>query len=191
MQKLSYEVTPLEKITIIVLSVVAVIVLYATSEVMMSTLVVTEHKREQIRKWQADNQEKVRGYKRKWAVNNPEYLEKWRADHREYLNEYYRKRLATHSEYRERARQRNKKWVATNHFGSLETYEEAMLKYDGWCAFACDKEAEVVHHLDGKSVRNSPREEVNNNLKNLLPLCRSCHSKLHHPKGEYNERPYE
>ena len=148
----------------------------------MSTLVVTEYKREQIRKWQTDNREKVLGYKKKWTTNNPEYLKKWQADHREHLNEYYRKRLATHSEYREQARRRNKKWVAANHFGSLERYEEAMNKYDGWCAFACDKKAGLVHHLDGKSVRNSLREEVDNSLQNLLPLCRGCHARLHNTK---------
>ena len=33
-----------------------------------------------------------------------------------------------------------------------------------------------VHHIDG--------DWHNNNPKNLIILCRSCHSKLHHPKGK-------
>ena len=165
----------------ITIMVVAVFALYAMDKT-MSTLVVTEYKREQIKKWQADNQEKIRGYKKKWTLNNPEYRTGWQANHREHLNEYYRKWMVNHPEHRGRVSKYNKEWKVTNHFGSLERYEEAMLKYDGWCAFACDKEAKLVHHLDGKSVRNSPRQDVDNSLQNLLPLCRSCHTRLHHTK---------
>lgn len=64
-------------------------------------------------------------------------------------------------------------------FGTVENYMEAMRKYDGWCAFACDKKSELVHHLDGKSSYNSFKQDINNNLQNLLPLCRSCHGWLH------------
>lgn len=70
-------------------------------------------------------------------------------------------------------------WHKINSFGSIERYNEAMNKYDGWCAFACDREATLVHHMDGKNVRNSNREKVDNDLGNLLPLCDVCHKKLH------------
>ncbi len=66
-------------------------------------------------------------------------------------------------------------------FGSLENYQNAMQKYDGWCAFTCDKKATLVHHLDGRSVKNRQKVflKINNTLQNLIPLCRSCHRKLH------------
>ena len=69
--------------------------------------------------------------------------------------------------------------------GSVEKYNEAMLKYDGWCAFGCDRKAYLVHHMDGKNIFNSPKEQVNNNLSNLLPLCLKCHGWLHHKSGRY------
>lgn len=69
--------------------------------------------------------------------------------------------------------------------GSVERHNEAMQKYDGWCAFACDREAYLVHHMDGKNIFNSPKREVNNDLSNLLPLCNSCHAWLHNNARRY------
>lgn len=113
--------------------------------------------KERSKKWKANNPEKKAQIDRKWRANNPGYTKEWRAANREYEIRQNRER----------------------HFGSNERYEEAMLKYDGWCAFACDRKAELVHHLDGKSIHTSPIKEVNNSLSNLLPLCVSCHMKLH------------
>jgi len=105
-----------------------------------------------------------------------EYQRKWQENNREKIQEYCRNQM---------------KDIEVKHrFGSVERYEEAMLKYDGWCAFACDKKAEMIHHLDGKSIHNSSRKDVDNSLKNLLPLCRSCHAKLHHPIGYTRQRKW-
>ena len=123
-----------------------------------------EYKRNYMKKWREDNREKMREYRRKWREKNPGYYKGWYIENTERQLGYDKKQK---QKYR---------------FGSMERYEQAFSKYDGWCAFACDKEAVLVHHLDGKSVRNSPRKEVDNNLSNLLPLCNSCHSKLHNPK---------
>jgi len=122
---------------------------------------VTEYKRAYLKKWQATHPEKMR-----------EADKKYRVAHREKRREHQRKWHANNPKYA-------KTWQINNHFGSLERHEEAMQKYDGWCAFACDEKAELVHHLDGKAVHNSPKENVDNSLRNLLPLCRSCHMKLH------------
>lgn len=104
-------------------------------------------------KWKKENREKVRISKKKWAIKNPEKM-----------------------------RQMTKRKHLKSYFGSVERYNEAMLKYEGECAFACDKQAELVHHIDGKAVHNSLKEEVNNELNNLLPLCNSCHIWLHKRK---------
>ena len=111
-------------------------------------------------------------YQRIWRSRNPGYYKRWRKNHREFLRQW-------RIDNRGLIKERRKNTKATERFGSLERYEEAMLKYDGWCAFACDKEAEMVHHLDGKRVHNSSGEDIDNTLENLLPLCISCHSKLH------------
>ena len=141
----------------------------------MSKSLTKEYKLGQIKKWQADNQEKVQGYQRKWRAKNSEKVQKyqmeWYANNRENIAEHKKRWYAKNSE-------KVREHRLNSRFGSVERYEEAMLKYDGWCAFGCDK-AELVHHLDGKSVHNSPIEDVDNNLKNLIPLCNSCHTKLH------------
>lgn len=41
-----------------------------------------------------------------------------------------------------------------------------------------------VHHIDGNGV-TSPKEQRNNDLANLLTLCRSCHTKVHHKERNY------
>jgi len=113
--------------------------------------------------------------------NHTEYMRRWRANNRDkyrkYIRNYMRKRrelgLSKSSPEYER------KMSKVKRYGSVEQWQDAMLKYDGECTFACDGKAELVHHLDGKSIRNSPREDVDNSLKNLLPLCRSCHATLH------------
>lgn len=81
----------------------------------------------------------------------------------------------------ERYKQRQKEATIKRRYGNLELYQEAMLKYEGECAFACGKKAELVHHLDGKNIKNFPKEEVTNTLTNLLPLCLACHCWLHKP----------
>ena len=158
-------------------------------------MITSKHKRAYTKKWRENNPEKKRENDKNWRANNPDYAREWRVNNREKIREYDRGWAANHPEkmrekcrkrtanYSEKQQKEAKARATKNHFGSLERYEEAFFKYDGWCAFACDDKAELVHHLDGKSVNNSPREEVDNSLQNLLPLCRSCHMRLHHPKG--------
>jgi 5-methylcytosine-specific restriction endonuclease McrA len=38
------------------------------------------------------------------------------------------------------------------------------------CYF-CNKKSQVIHHING--------DRKENNSKNLIPLCRSCHNKIH------------
>lgn len=68
-----------------------------------------------------------------------------------------------------------------SYFGSVLRYQEALQMYEGDCAFACGNKAEMVHHRDGNSIRNSREGPVINILNNLLPLCKACHAWLHKP----------
>lgn len=79
----------------------------------------------------------------------------------------------------EKARKWTREWKIVSSFGNIRRYLEAFYKYDGLCAFGCGAEAYLVHHLDGKNVRNSKIDQVNNDLDNLLPLCNPCHTSLH------------
>lgn len=45
---------------------------------------------------------------------------------------------------------------------------------DGVCQI-CGKPIEAVHHIDDN--------KSNNDIKNLIGLCNSCHHKIHQPKG--------
>ena len=131
-----------------------------------------KYQQEYMKKWRADNRDKIRKCKGRWRIINREKL-------REYAKKY---RVDNPGKVRDHGR--------NNDFGSAERYEEAMLKYDGWCAFACDKKAEMVHHLDGRSTRNRHEtfSKIDNTLENLIPLCRGCHSRLHNTKiKEHNQ----
>jgi hypothetical protein len=45
------------------------------------------------------------------------------------------------------------------------------------CSYCGSPEDICIHHIDG--------DWKNNAIKNLIPACRSCHSKLHNLKGGY------
>ena len=58
----------------------------------------------------------------------------------------------------------------------FEKRKEVILKYDGKC-FICNKNAKSVHHIDYNTE--------NNNIKNLVLLCSSCHAKTNNHREEW------
>lgn len=51
---------------------------------------------------------------------------------------------------------------------------------DGWACQHCGSKKDIhVHHIDGNGA-GVCKEDKNNDLSNLLTLCRSCHTKEHH-----------
>lgn len=67
-------------------------------------------------------------------------------------------------------------------------YREVALAAYGAECFACgaaDGEIEV-HHIKGAS--GGSRTDDDNQLDNLVPLCVTCHSRLHHAKEIENDR---
>jgi len=47
-----------------------------------------------------------------------------------------------------------------------------MVRADGWCEL-CNRKAVEVHHI------KYPKNLEDDNIKNLLAVCRTCHLKLH------------
>ncbi len=58
-----------------------------------------------------------------------------------------------------------------NHYTMKVNRLKVLEKHKGKCAF-CKEAAFIVHHRDGSMD--------NHDMENLLPLCASCHAKLHH-----------
>jgi len=55
-------------------------------------------------------------------------------------------------------------------------YREKCLRQKlSFCNICGDAEEPIVHHIDGN--------RDNNELKNLLPVCRGCHQKIHSPSS--------
>lgn len=106
-----------------------------------------------------------------------EYQREWRKRNKQYSTEYRR-------QHPEQTEIDNKKGKMIQRFGSAEQYEKAIGKNEGHCAL-CNSKATEVHHVDGRSTRSlSPiqRKEINNDLNNLLPVCKPCHGWLHRTK---------
>lgn len=60
------------------------------------------------------------------------------------------------------------------------TYRERCLREnDRECLFCESADSLVVHHVDG--------DRSNNALENLIPVCRSCHGRIHSGHAEYEE----
>lgn len=56
------------------------------------------------------------------------------------------------------------------------------------CGLKADESQLVVHHKDGNG-RGKPIDKKNNDLSNLVTLCRSCHIKEHHEEYMEIKRP--
>jgi len=54
--------------------------------------------------------------------------------------------------------------------------EKALDHYEEKCRICNATESVVIHHIDG--------DHANSSIENLLPVCRSCHMKIHGQKEE-------
>jgi hypothetical protein len=59
---------------------------------------------------------------------------------------------------------------------------EIFNRFNGKCKF-CGVKAQVIHHIDGNGDPRN-KETLNNNIDNLMPLCRACHARLHMEQGD-------
>src|SRR3990167_10705228 len=81
----------------------------------------------------------------------------------------------------------NKRWSKKNASRALNYKfggnRDMVLERDGYACRSCGcKDGLAVHHVDGKGT-NLPIHQRNNDLNNLLTLCKGCHTRIHHKEG--------
>ena len=82
---------------------------------------------------------------------------------------------------REKIREMNQEYKNEYFFSGNK---EKVLARDGYKCVKCGStDSLVVHHKDETGLSTvGEREHVNNELDNLISLCRACHIKIHHPE---------
>ena len=82
--------------------------------------------------------------------------------------------IAKNKEYRKMNRELFNWYHDKDRFGGIR---EKILQRDNFQCQICGNEEKLcVHHIDGTNYLKS---NTNNDLENLITLCKSCHSKLH------------
>lgn len=105
---------------------------------------------------------------------------KYYMEHREEIIAYATKWNKEHKEARKEIMLRDNKkrkylkrqWHEKKWFG-----QDGLLNNQSKCYVCEEKEDLVIHHLDGNNGRNG--KDMNNNIENLVILCRKCHPKYH------------
>jgi 5-methylcytosine-specific restriction endonuclease McrA len=112
-----------------------------------------EYHRSAWRRYYQRNKKRLNEKKRLWELANPE-----------------KTRIANNRatrKYREKTRLNNQRQI--------------VLSRDNYCCQNCGNTKQlVIHHKDEVSWHNTSKP--NNNLDNLVTLCRSCHTTLHNLK---------
>lgn len=103
------------------------------------------------------------------AVNQYRHSEEYRTKRKIHDLKYY-------GENKEKILSYKKRWSEMKRFGRARV---SILYQSGFGCALCGEEKDlVVHHKNGLGrCTNSP----DNNPKNFVVLCRSCHMKIHHP----------
>ena len=68
----------------------------------------------------------------------------------------------------------------TKKYKWLDKIYEAILKRDNYKCQICERKAILVHHID--------KDNSNNDPKNLISLCQSCHGKLHSSRNDKDNK---
>lgn len=131
------------------------------------------------KKWRKDNTEKLKKYRKEYKKNNPEKVKEGKR--KEYLK--------NREKYINRSKKYYEKLKKELGYYPLKLISEQrrfggnrikVLERDNYTCQKCDsKKLICVHHVDGTG-RGSKIH--NNNLDNLITLCRNCHTKIHKPR---------
>jgi hypothetical protein len=127
---------------------------------------------------------------KKCANKNVKYCSRKCARHAQHYNrleynrersrQWYLKNRDTELEKNREYRKQNKELFHWYHDKSrFDGLRESILKRDNQKCKLCEaKDRLIVHHIDGNGYTNA--KKPNNDLGNLVTLCKQCHSALHH-----------
>jgi 5-methylcytosine-specific restriction endonuclease McrA len=132
--------------------------------------------------------EYMRNYQKEWRKKNSdkikEYLKRQRENHPEYKGRYkgrYKRR------YKNIEKEKCDKYGIG--LGTLRRYglKIGLAVYDKFkrkCIECGEINDLTIHHLDGSGRNNENKGlPVNNELNNLILICRSCHGSIHGKQG--------
>ena len=119
-------------------------------------------------------------YNKKWYQEHKEQhrlnCEKWRDKNRGRIRAKCREYNQIHKEeISERQKEKRKKFREQHPFANWPLIRKKVLERDNYTCQLCGIEANEVHHKDG-SGSNVLHKEMNNNMNNLVILCRKCHA---------------
>ncbi len=153
----------------------------------------SEKIKREMRIWRSQNKDKTKDYDRKYYRKNFEKLiEKSRA----YYQSHKEKCKLQHEEWRqknlEKSKRKNREYSKKHTVENKAHYSKAhnnkyfngnrlkaLKKDNNICQICKSKKSLIVHHRD----EDNNIENRNNNLDNLVTLCRSCHFTIHHLSG--------
>jgi predicted restriction endonuclease len=133
--------------------------------------------RERNKRWRYNNREKLREINRKWRLANAEKnkvcQKKWREKNPDY---YKNNRTLPYSDFFKKSSPISLMSIRRHGKNAFIIYE----KYNKKCA-ECGQDWDLtIHHID-RQGRNFQEKGLkpNNNIDNLILLCRRCHGRIH------------
>jgi len=136
-----------------------------------------ECKKTRSNKWHYNNLDRAKKRAKLQYLKNPESIKRrtkeWKKDNPEKVR-------INNKIYGDRVKKKYGMCTATIHRHGLKL---ALAVYDRakrQCEKCGEKNDLMIHHIDGNG-RNKwdKKETMNNNIDNLIVLCRSCHGKIH------------
>lgn len=126
------------------------------------------------------NKEKRRQYLKEYKVKNRKKIyqlhNEWLEKHPGYMKEHRGIRKKPYSNYFKSASPISKKSILRHGLNALLVYQ----KYNGKCVYCKQDWDLTIHHIDNKGRNNIEMGlKPNNNINNLIVLCRKCHGKIH------------
>lgn len=104
------------------------------------------------------------------------YHEELRRQNSKATQKYKKKNIIAVREYNRSYQQRTKRSLMRHDLVYFGGNRNIVLERDGHMCTTCfSKEKLVIHHIDG----SGHSKEINNNLGNLITLCRRCHINIH------------
>lgn len=117
-------------------------------------------------------------FKVKRAKHYQKNIERERANCKRWYNAHKESEIEKNKEYRNQNRELFDWYHNKDRFGGMK---QIILDRDGNKCCGCGSTHRIsVHHKDGTGDHEHKKNiKINNDIKNLITLCGSCHSKLH------------